>query len=52
MLNIKRFIHVSTDEVYGEQRLDQEAMVEEQVIFSSLAFFEHILAFIVRRGRK
>lgn len=30
--NIKRFIHVSTDEVYGEQRLDQEAMLEEQVI--------------------
>lgn len=28
---IKRFIHVSTDEVYGEQRLDQEAMSEEQV---------------------
>jgi UDP-glucose 4,6-dehydratase len=30
--NIKRFIHVSTDEVYGEQRLDQEAMDEEQVL--------------------
>jgi len=29
---IKRFIHVSTDEVYGEQRLDQEAMDEEQVL--------------------
>jgi UDP-glucose 4,6-dehydratase len=29
---IKRFIHVSTDEVYGEQRADQEAMLEEQVI--------------------
>ena len=28
---IKRFIHVSTDEVYGEQRPDQEAMDEEQV---------------------
>jgi UDP-glucose 4,6-dehydratase len=28
---IRRFIHVSTDEVYGEQRLDQEAMSEEQV---------------------
>ena len=28
---IGRFIHVSTDEVYGEQRLDQEAMQEEQV---------------------
>jgi UDP-glucose 4,6-dehydratase len=30
--NIKRFIHVSTDEVYGEQRADQEAMSEEQVL--------------------
>jgi UDP-glucose 4,6-dehydratase len=29
---IKRFIHVSTDEVYGEQRFDQEAMDEEQVL--------------------
>jgi len=29
---ITRFIHVSTDEVYGEQRLDQEAMNEEQVL--------------------
>jgi UDP-glucose 4,6-dehydratase len=29
---IKRFIHVSTDEVYGEQRHDQEAMDEEQVL--------------------
>jgi dTDP-D-glucose 4,6-dehydratase len=29
--NIKRFIHVSTDEVYGEQRPDQAAMDEEQV---------------------
>eukprot|EP01038_Epipyxis_sp_PR26KG_P012124 gene12124-16231_t len=29
---IKRFIHVSTDEVYGEQRLDQEAMDEEQIL--------------------
>jgi UDP-glucose 4,6-dehydratase len=28
---IKRFIHVSTDEVYGEQHRDQEAMLEEQV---------------------
>lgn len=28
---IKRFIHVSTDEVYGEQKLDQAAMDEEQV---------------------
>jgi UDP-glucose 4,6-dehydratase len=31
--NIKRFIHVSTDEVYGEQMRDQAAMDEEQVIF-------------------
>jgi UDP-glucose 4,6-dehydratase len=30
--DIKRFIHVSTDEVYGEQTLDQEAMSEEQVL--------------------
>jgi len=30
--NISRFIHVSTDEVYGEQRADQEAMSEEQVL--------------------
>ena len=29
---IKRFIHVSTDEVYGEQRADQDAMDEEQVL--------------------
>jgi hypothetical protein len=29
--NIKRFIHVSTDEVYGEQHAEQEAMMEEQV---------------------
>lgn len=29
---IKRFIHVSTDEVYGEQRIDQEAMDEEAVL--------------------
>jgi UDP-glucose 4,6-dehydratase len=28
---VKRFIHVSTDEVYGEQKLDQPAMDEEQV---------------------
>jgi len=27
---IKRFVHVSTDEVYGEQRADQDAMDEEQ----------------------
>lgn len=30
--NIKRFVHVSTDEVYGEQHADQEAMSEEQVL--------------------
>ena len=29
---IKRFIHVSTDEVYGEQRRDQDAMDEEQIM--------------------
>ena len=32
MANIKRFIHVSTDEVYGEQMRDQDAMSEEQVL--------------------
>lgn len=32
MANIKRFIHVSTDEVYGEQHHEQEAMLEEQVL--------------------
>ena len=32
---IKRFIHVSTDEVYGEQTNDQEAMSEEQVRLSN-----------------
>lgn len=32
LANIKRFIHVSTDEVYGEQRHDQDAMDEEQVL--------------------
>jgi UDP-glucose 4,6-dehydratase len=30
--NIKRFIHVSTDEVYGEQVANQSAMVEGQVL--------------------
>jgi len=30
--DIKRFIHVSTDEVYGEQMMDQAAMQEEQVL--------------------
>lgn len=29
---VKRFIHVSTDEVYGEQMADQAAMDEEQVL--------------------
>jgi dTDP-glucose 4,6-dehydratase len=29
---IKRFIHVSTDEVYGEQHHDQDPMMEEQVL--------------------
>ena len=29
---IKRFIHVSTDEVYGEQHMNQDAMDEEQVL--------------------
>jgi len=32
IVGIKKFIHVSTDEVYGEQHLDQEAMSEEQVL--------------------
>lgn len=37
---IKRFIHVSTDEVYGEQGHDQDAMSEEQVtILSGLASY-------------
>jgi len=30
--SIRRFIHVSTDEVYGEQMVDQAAMREEQVL--------------------
>jgi len=30
--NIQRFIHVSTDEVYGEQQLNQEAMLEEHIL--------------------
>lgn len=29
---IKRFIHVSTDEVYGEQHADQDAMFEEDIL--------------------
>lgn len=32
---ISRFIHVSTDEVYGEQTNEQEAMSEEQVFMTS-----------------
>lgn len=32
LAGIRRFIHVSTDEVYGEQRANQEAMLEEQVL--------------------
>uniref|UniRef100_A0A7S0SZP8 NAD(P)-binding domain-containing protein n=1 Tax=Chromulina nebulosa TaxID=96789 RepID=A0A7S0SZP8_9STRA len=32
LANIKRFIHVSTDEVYGEQLPNQDAMLEEQVL--------------------
>jgi UDP-glucose 4,6-dehydratase len=39
---VSRFIHVSTDEVYGEQRLDQEAMNEEQVKFLSV-LLQHLL---------
>jgi UDP-glucose 4,6-dehydratase len=31
-IGIKRFIHVSTDEVYGEQSMDQAAMDEEQIL--------------------
>lgn len=31
LAGIKRFVHVSTDEVYGEQMRDQAAMSEEQV---------------------
>lgn len=30
--NIKRFIHVSTDEVYGEQMDNQSAMMEGQIL--------------------
>eukprot|EP00596_Hydrurales_sp_CCMP1899_P008791 CAMPEP_0119047252 /NCGR_PEP_ID=MMETSP1177-20130426/52046_1 /TAXON_ID=2985 /ORGANISM="Ochromonas sp, Strain CCMP1899" /LENGTH=355 /DNA_ID=CAMNT_0007021607 /DNA_START=78 /DNA_END=1145 /DNA_ORIENTATION=+ len=32
LAKISRFIHVSTDEVYGEQTMDQDAMSEEQVL--------------------
>lgn len=31
LAGIRRFIHVSTDEVYGEQLPNQDAMLEEQV---------------------
>lgn len=34
---ISRFIHVSTDEVYGEQTNEQEAMSEEQVSVNTRA---------------
>jgi UDP-glucose 4,6-dehydratase len=33
LVGIKRFIHVSTDEVYGEQLPNQDAMLEEQVSY-------------------
>jgi dTDP-D-glucose 4,6-dehydratase len=36
VLGIKRFIHVSTDEVYGEAELDQEPMFETEVGSNSL----------------
>ena len=35
---ISRFIHVSTDEVYGEQTNEQEAMSEEQVSVNTRAW--------------
>jgi UDP-glucose 4,6-dehydratase len=31
-MNIRRFVHVSTDEVYGEGHHDQEAMFEDHVL--------------------
>jgi UDP-glucose 4,6-dehydratase len=37
LAGIKRFVHVSTDEVYGEQTANQDAMSEEQVIGFQLA---------------
>lgn len=37
---IKRFIHVSTDEVYGEQGADQCAMDEEQGAYSLISVSE------------
>lgn len=36
LAGIKRFIHVSTDEVYGEQHAGQDAMLEEQVLIVHL----------------
>ena len=50
---IKRFIHVSTDEVYGEQRADQDAMNEEQGFHSHNLNIEHlILLFFTRYSKK
>ena len=40
VVGIKRFIHVSTDEVYGEQSLDQEAMNEGQARKIILNYFK------------
>ena len=42
---ISRFIHVSTDEVYGEQTLDQEAMSEEQV--QRTFFYSFLILFLI-----
>ena len=39
---IARFIHVSTDEVYGEQTNEQEAMSEEQVLVNIRTY--HLLS--------
>ena len=45
---ISRFIHVSTDEVYGEQTNEQEAMSEEQVFTTSptcrlLSYYQYFI---------
>ena len=40
---ISRFIHVSTDEVYGEQTMDQEAMSEEQVETTHIFILIHVI---------
>jgi UDP-glucose 4,6-dehydratase len=32
LAGVQRFIHVSTDEVYGEQKISQAAMLEEQIL--------------------